>query len=1105
MVRKLHYLVVLFMLLSVGTMAQSLIGTVSDAKGERMPGVSVALKGTTVGTATDGDGKFALTIPNSLYNNAVLIVSFIGYNTLDVPVAGKSVLNITLEEGALNLNEVVVTALGIAREQKSLGYATTQIKANELIKVANTNVASSLYGKAPGVRIASGPGGATSPVNITVRGGNSLSLQTQPIIILDGVPIRNGAVSNDNYWGDQRQRGNGLNDINPEDIESLSILKGASAAALYGSEAVNGVVLITTKKGTGKGFSVDFNTNFSVDKVAYLPRFQNVRGAGAPLNVSNGGQDANGFIYYDTNGDGTKDTRGLLQYSINFGPKFDGQPIMSWDGVVRPYSAQPDGYKNLFQDAQNSQVNVAVTQSNSMVSSRLSFTRQDNEGVSLNAKNQRNIANLNTTFNFSKNFKTDVMVNYVNQNTMNRPYSTDRMINNFTGMLGRFDNGDWYKNRYETSQGYKAVIGATGQSVTPGENIIYNGYKADILDYMWRVYRYNVDEKSNRVISSITNTYNVTPNFSLRARFSNDFTSQNTDDRRATEKPLAFGYSGEYISTNELYSVLYGEFLATYVKKLTEKMELTVRGGYNATNSTFNLTSRSTDGGLSSENFFDVAASVNKANSDTRRQNRVIDAIVGVVNFDYDNFVYVEGTIRRDRTSTMHPDNNSFVYPSINSSLVFSQKWTMPSFLDYGKLRASWGIVGNYPGIYDAPLSYSQGTLGSQVSGGSSVLYTELPWSFGNDNIAPERKHEYEIGLETRLFKNKIGLDITHYNAQIRNQILRTTLAATTGAGEILANTGTLRNKGIEIGLNTTPIKRKDFIWDLSVNYAWNRNTVEKLTDNSNEILHADYDGNAAQLRSTVGQPMGDLYAHGIATDASGNNIIQSDGLYKLDANWKKIGNTQPVGVGGIFNTLTFKSFTLNASIDYRLGGYVMPTGVNWMTSRGLTEESTKYMDAESGGLSYYMKDGKGIQTTASAGPNGETVYHDGMLLEGVTGEGQKNTNVISQAYYYWNVYNWGGPQYSSARYELYMDKATYVKMRELTLGYSLPANLTKKIGAKRVTVSVFGRNLFFLYRKLKDIDPEVLTAGTRWTQTINNAGTNPASRTVGIMLRSSF
>jgi len=274
MVRKLRFLVVFFILMSFKSMAQSVTGTVSDTKGDRLPGVSVALKGSTMGTATDGEGKFAINIPASLYSKAVLVVSYIGYNTLEVPVAGKSSLSIALEEGALNLNEVVVTALGIAKDQKSLGYATTQIQSKELIKVANTNVASSLYGKAPGVRIASGPGGATSPVNITVRGGNSLSLQTQPIIILDGVPIRNGAVSNDNYWGDQRQRGNGLNDINPEDIESLSILKGASAAALYGSEAVNGVVLITTKKGTGKGFSVDFNTNYSVDKVAYLPRFQ---------------------------------------------------------------------------------------------------------------------------------------------------------------------------------------------------------------------------------------------------------------------------------------------------------------------------------------------------------------------------------------------------------------------------------------------------------------------------------------------------------------------------------------------------------------------------------------------------------------------------------------------------------------------------------------------------------------------------------------------------------------------------------------------------------------------------------------------------------------
>ncbi len=1100
-------MITLLMVTGVAAYTQTISGKVVDAGNEPLPGVSVALKGSFVGSVTDGSGNYSISIPPALGKDAVLTFSYIGFTPQDVAVGNRSEVNVTLAEDMTNLGEVVVTALGISRDQKALGYATTQIKADELVKVANTNVAASLYGKAPGVRIASGPGGATSPVNITIRGGNSLSLSTQPIIILDGVPIRSGEANNDNYWGDQRQRGNGLNDINPQDIETLTVLKGASAAALYGSEAVNGVILITTKKGARgkKGFSVDFNTNYSVDRVAYLPRFQNVRGAGAPIHVSNGGQDAEGFIYYDTDGDGVRETRGILNYSINFGPKFDGKPVMAWDGVVRPYSAQPDGYRNLFQDAHNSQVNFAVSQSNEFVTSRLSFTRQDNEGVSLNASNDRNIINLNTSFNFSRKFKSDVVVNYINQNTKNRPYSTDRMINNFTGMLGRFDNGDWYKDKYETSQGYRFVTGANGQSLTPAENIIYNGYKGDILDYMWRVNRHNTLEKSDRVIASMTNTYQVTPNFSLRARVSNDFTSMNTDDRRATERPLAFGYSGEYILSNELNSVLYGEFLANYTRKLSEKMDLTLRAGYNATNAKMSLVSRSTDGGLSTENFFDVAASVNKANSDTRRQNRLIDAVFGVVNLDYDGFLFAEATIRRDRTSTMHPDNNSFVYPSVNSGFVFSQKWEMPAFLNYGKLRASWGIVGNYPGIYDAPITYSQGTLGTQMAGGSSVLYTELPWSFGNNQIQPERKHEYEIGLETRLFRNKVGLDITYYNAQIRNQILRTTLAASTGAGEILANTGTLRNKGIEIAFNTTPIKIGNFQWDLNINYAFNRNIVEKLTDNSNEILHRDYDGNAAQLRSTVGQPMGDLYAHGIAMDASGRPIVQSNGLYKLDENWKKIGNTQPVGIGGIFNTFTYKNFVIDASIDYRLGGLVMPTGINWMTSRGLTEESTKYMDKESGGISYYVSNGKGVQTTASAGPNGETVFHDGMLLEGVTADGQPNTNVVSQAFYYWNVYNWGGPQYSSSRYELYMEKATYVKMRELTVGFDLPSGVASKMGANRVTVSVFGRNLFFLYRKLKDIDPEVLTAGSRWLQTINNAGTNPATRSVGIMLKTSF
>ena len=545
MVKKLPLLVIIFLIASSQIFAQTVRGKVfSSIDGQPLPGVSVVVKGTNAGTATNADGAFSL----NASAKSQLIFSFIGFKTQTVEVNSRTVIDVTLEDDVSMLNDVVVTALGVSKQQKALGYATTTISSKELVKVGSPNLATALYGKAPGVRISAAPGGATSAVNITIRGVNSITGKNQPLIILDGVPIRDGEVRNNDYWSDQRQRGNGLGEINPEDIENISILKGASAAALYGSEAVNGVVLITTKSGSkgGKGFNVDFNANYSVDKIAYLPRYQKVRGPGAPLNVNNGGQDQEGFIYYDTNGDGTKDTRGVLGFSINFGPKFDGKPTMAWDGQLHPYSYQENNWKNLFQDAHNAQLNVAVSQATEKSNIRFSVTRQDNEGVSLNSKNSRNIANLNTTYRFSKKFRTDLMVNYINQNTQNRPYSIDRMMNNFTGMMSGFDNGDWYMDKFQTSQGYRFVTGASGQSLTPAENIIYNGFKGDIADYVWRINKHNTTELSNRVIGSITNHYQILPSLSLRARLSTDFTSLNTEDKRATEKPLAFGYSGYF-------------------------------------------------------------------------------------------------------------------------------------------------------------------------------------------------------------------------------------------------------------------------------------------------------------------------------------------------------------------------------------------------------------------------------------------------------------------------------------------------------------------------------------------------------------------------------
>ncbi|MBD3660747.1 MAG: TonB-dependent receptor plug domain-containing protein, partial [Arenibacter algicola] len=420
MIKKFHYYLLLASFLVVqGMTAQNktVTGTVSDDLGTPLPGVNVVVKGTSTGTSTDFDGNFSINVEN----NATLVFSSLGFTKKEIAVGAQTTIKVVLEEDSEQLGEVVVTGLGITREKKALGYATATISAEALTETATPNFATALYGKAPGVSINTTPGGSTSASNITIRGFASITGRSQPLIIMDGVPIRDGEVSNNNYWGDQRLRGNGLLDINPEDIDNISILKGASAAALYGSEAVNGVVLITTKSGKNKkkGMTVDMSSSYSFDKVAYLPRYQTVRGPGAPLNVSNGGQDADGFIYLDVDGDGTAETRGVLGYSINFGPKFDGQPTIGWDGIVRPYEAQDDRYGGLFNTAHNTSVNMSITNVTDNSNLRFSYTRQDNEGISIGSEEEKNVFNLNATFKWADNMSTDVIVNYVNQSVFN--------------------------------------------------------------------------------------------------------------------------------------------------------------------------------------------------------------------------------------------------------------------------------------------------------------------------------------------------------------------------------------------------------------------------------------------------------------------------------------------------------------------------------------------------------------------------------------------------------------------------------------------------------------------------------------------------------------
>ncbi|HEX5154129.1 MAG TPA: SusC/RagA family TonB-linked outer membrane protein [Parafilimonas sp.] len=1088
---------------------QNVTGTVTDSAGAPLPGVSVKVKGAKTATITNAQGSFTIPLEAA---NATLQFSSIGYATKEMEATAGAALSVVMGSNTGQLSDVVVTAMGIQKQAKSLGYATTTVKADELVKTQPTNVASALYGKAPGVRVATAPGGSLGGVAIQIRGINSLTQRTQPLIVLDGVPLRDGDFNNGNYWGDQRLRGNGLLDINPENVESMTILKGASAAALYGSEATNGVILITTKTGKGDKFSVDFNTSYFQDRVAYTPRFQEVRGAGVPVQFASAfgfSTDENGFNVNKYTIGGTQ-YRALLQTSINFGPLYDGQPIATWPGKVVPYSPIENGWANLYQHANNVVSNIAFRFSGQNSSTRFSIAHQRYEGVSLNSSDERFNFNLNSMYNFGKKFRLNLIANDVYSTVKNRPYLNDRLINNFTGMMPAFDDGKWYQEKYKTSLGYKYVTGGN-QSLTPDENITIPNYRTDILDYMWNTLENKVTENNNRLMASLTGYLDIVKNLQLRGRIATDLTNNQTQTMNTSDKPVVFGYSGAYGISTYRYSILYGDLLLSYNAKINENLTLKAMAGYTADKESGYSTNVSTNGGLTTENRFDLSSSaLTPYNSSSTRSYLTKDALIGTVNASFKNYLFVEGTVRRDRTSTMNPNNNSFVYPSVNAAFSLSDAFQLPQLISNAKLRASWGIVGNYPAAYQANVAYGLTNLGDQGSG--SVLSTSAATgTYGNDLIKPEQKHELEFGLEAGFLHQRLNVDIAFYKAKIVDMIIPLQIAQTTGASNILANVGTLQNTGFDLSVKGTPIIGRYFRWDAGINFNTNTNKILSLTTGSTELIHADYDGNAAVLKSVVGRPIGDFYAHPILTNDKGEQIVgdfgDGDIVNKIDGSkLERYGNSQVKATGGFYNTFSYKGFALELYTDFRMGGYVMPTGLFWMTSRGLTEESLTAMDAAHGGVSYYKDaNGRGIETTSPTGPNGETVYHDGMKIGGVFDDGTSNNYVTSQMWYYVEGYNWGGPQYSNSQYFRYIVKNSYWKMREISLSYTLPQSISKKIRANNLQLSVFGRNLFYLYRTIKDMDAEQLTSGLNWNQSLTNAGTQPSTRTFGVSLRANF
>ena len=1113
--RKLHFqkvlgsMIVALALLFAGSAGaqetKTIKGMVKDVTGEPLIGASVIEKGTNNGVITDVDGNFTLTVPA----DATLSIAYMGYATREIHLAKRKKqgdLRVTLREDSQQLKEVVVTAMGIKKDTKRLGYAVSTIESDEIVKAGATNFASAMYGKAPGIRITQTQGGSAGAVSINLRGLTSITGNNQPLIILDGVPIRNGGTGKSTdfaeFGNDGQIRSNGLVDINPEDIESVSVLKGASATALYGSEAANGAVVITSKRAKSGKLTVDFTAQVTANLPAYLPKVQTVYGPGRyNTEYSDYEKQTGGFYQRTMNGESY---RSLYNTTMSFGPKYDGSDVLYWDGKMRPYLPATDNpWKELFRTGWNQTYNLAISQGTETSSNRFSYTFMGETPNSLTGSFTKHNFKLTGSYKPARTLNIEYSLNYIVQDVKDRPQTSLNLYGSFSNMFSSFMDIPYLKQSYVTSLGYRNTYAGGDATLTPDEAWAYDpGYLNGVSNMLWNMYHHHSKETENRLIGMIRPTWQITNWLSLRAQLSTDITDTKQTLEYETERPNSlYDPSGSFQNINRRYDIVYGDVMLNFNYNI-RRFDIAATLGWTGRYENMNNMRVSTNGGLVTENWFDLNASRYTASSTLQRMELLKTGYMGTLSLGWDNYLFLELTGRQERSSTLK--DQSFFYPSANLSFLFSNAFRMPAWWNHGKLRLSYGVVGNAPETYAANIIYEQGS-------DNGFTWNYVPSSWGNANIRPEKKYEYEIGFESKFLNNRLGFDVSYYNNRVKDQILSTPQPSTSGVKYVLMNVGEVANEGWDISVSATPVLTKNFRWDLTANYGIYRNKVVKLADGVPYLEISNIGGGGAKIQAVEGRPMGDIYVQVPQMNENGEYLVSDKGLYMNQTELQRVGNINPDGVGGLFSSFSYKNIFLDFSIDFRIGGDVINEMYQYSTASGLTPESLQFRDTEHGGLSYYYPgnnnaSGVPVQVDPSlgAGPNGETVYHDGVILPGVVAStGEKNTRIIPAGYYYNQTYNWGTqPEQLTYRHSVFDN--SYVKLRELTIGYQFPEKLISKLGMTRLSVSVFGRNLFYFYKALKNYDAES-SVGTSWASQAVVGGSTTATRNFGVSLRASF
>lgn len=1007
-------------------------GNIVDASGESLPGVNVSVKGTTNGTITDFDGNFTLSVQEA----DVLLISFIGYKAQEVPVAGKSVFNVILEEDVTDLGEVVVTALGIKRDKKALGYSVTEVKADDIAKNGEMNPIASLAGKVAGVDITQTSAGPSGSKRVVIRGISELEGANQPLYVIDGVPVDNSTMGQATEWGGF-DLGDGTSDLNPEDIESISVLKGASASALYGSRAMNGVILITTKTGKKgqKGLGIDFNSSATFDQVnTRLDEYQTTYGQGNNGLLPREGQPANNI-------------------TSAWGPKLDPSiMILQQDGNEYPYARVDDNIQGFFRLGKTFNNSVALSSGNEKSSVRFSYTNVHNNDIIPKSGLNRNTFNLRAMTEINSFIELDAKATYINDKVNNRPAMTDEVTNIGNGLVGIVSNFDqaWLQTYKDENGNY---IDYTG-----------NDYRANPY---WTLNETFNESRKNRFVGFAS--LNVTLTQDLKLRLKSGIDRYNSRFVNFYNKNTPTKAGGVYNEINTDAEEVNYEALLSYTKEV---------GNWNVS---ANLGGNIMKNKINSNNIVgteivepDVASIINFTNVEVMpsQYQKEIQSVYAFAQFGYKNFAFIDVTGRNDWSSTLPSDNNSYFYPSVSGSFIFTDAadLNLPWFT-YGKVRASWAQVGSDTDPYRLALTY--GLTGKSYNGMAtgSIMEDFVP----NSELLPQTTTSWEVGTDLRFFNNSVGLDVTYYEQTTNDQILNVELPLVSGYRNAVLNSGALENKGIEMQLNLKPFKG-DFSWDIVLNYTKVWNKVKSLHEKVDAYTIANARWSGVSVVALEGEEFGVIMGRAYKRDPEGNIVHDpSTGMPMSTDTPQKIGSILPDWTGGMINTFSYKNVTLKANLDIRMGGDIYS-----ITNRTMMDGGTHAMTeaGREGFLDWAQRNEDGRNDWIDAGNNPDDYVSipmdkgyvgEGVKLVSVDPEGNETyevNDVITNPQSYWRHTAANIPE--SNVYD-----ASYIKIRDLSIGYSVPKKFLKNTPIQGLSISAVGRNLFTLYKNTPNIDPE--------------------------------